>query len=89
MKFFRSEVARVLGVTPATIANREKRGIYPHPTREVNNYRSYDLSDIVELQRITFGHPHPQELALLLYERGVTDVDEAASLIDKALGRNT
>lgn len=46
-----SDVARVIGVSPATIRNWEKAGLFI-PKRKENNYRIYDFHDIEILKKI-------------------------------------
>lgn len=48
-----SQVAKVLGVVPATIRNWEKAGLFV-AKRSKNNYRVYSLDDVEELKKIKF-----------------------------------
>jgi len=47
------EVAKLLGVTPATIRNWEKQGLYK-ARRGSNNYRIYNFDDIKQLEKIRY-----------------------------------
>lgn len=85
--FFRGDVAKVLNCTPLTIANRERRGRYPEPKRDLNGYRVYDLNDILNLQLVTFNSLDARPLLALLFDRGYKDPKTASVLIDNALNR--
>lgn len=49
--FNRNEVAKILGISPATILNWEKNGLFT-AKRKDNNYRVYSLDDIEVLKKI-------------------------------------
>lgn len=91
--FTRGDVAKILNVTPLTIANREKPkedgspGKYPEPRRDLNNYRIYSLSDILNLQRLTFGAIDTRPIMSLLYDKGWRDMRQLGEIMDQALGR--
>lgn len=81
-KFTRREVADVLGVSSLTIYNREKRGQYPPPRRDLNNYRVYSLREVLNLQIITFGHIDRRPVMSVLFEKGFRDLKENTKLFD-------
>lgn len=90
--FTRGEVAKILNCTPLTIANRETKGKYPEPARDLNNYRVYSLSDVLNLQGITYGTMDPHPILSVLYDRGYKDVKSIkylGQLMDKALARRS
>lgn len=80
VRFRRGEVARILGVSALTIVNREKAGKYPPPKRDVNRYRIYDLSEVFELQRRTFGRIELAPIEVALKEKGF-EFDAVAALL--------
>lgn len=83
----RSQVASILNCTPLTISNREKKGIYPAPSRNpVNNYRCYSLHDVFNLQMITFEGIHLTPIASVLWDMGYKDPTTCISLLEKAKG---
>lgn len=84
-KFTRSDIAKILSVSPLTIANREKAGKYPAPKRDLNNYRIYDLRAVFSLQLVTYGHIDPKPVISVLYDKGFTDPKELTKMIDKVL----
>lgn len=72
--FKRSQVAEILNCTPLTIANREKAGIYPEPRRNPkNNYRYYTISDVFELQEISFNQIYFGPLLAVLWDMDYRD----------------
>lgn len=83
--FTRGEVARILNVTPLTVANRERRGQYPLPTRDLNRYRIYNLHDVFHLQMITYSRVDPRPVISVLYDKGYHDMKVAQSMIDRVL----
>lgn len=87
--FTRGDVAKILNVTPLTIANREASKKYPEPKRDLNNYRLYTLNDIFNLQLITYGMLDPRPIISVLYDKGYRDNKELSKLIDTALSRRT
>lgn len=69
--FTRTQVAQLLNCTPLTIANREKKNIYPEPKRHVSsNHRYYTIQDVFLLQYITFKQINLNSLASLLWDMG-------------------
>jgi hypothetical protein len=88
-KFLRKEVAEILGVASLTIYNREKKGLYPPPRRDLNNYRIYDLNDVFNLQLLTYGAIDNRPIMSILYDKGWTDLKENTKLLDAALARRT
>lgn len=85
--FTRGDVARILNVTPLTIANRERRGQYPGAKRDLNNYRIYTLNDVFNLQLLTYNAIDSRPVVSLLYDKGYKDPKRVAQIIDKALDR--
>lgn len=83
--FTRGEVARILNVTPLTVANRERRGQYPAPKRDLNHYRIYTLHDIFHLQVLTYSRVDPRPVISVLYDKGYQDMKHAQLLIDTVL----
>lgn len=83
--FTRGEVAKILNVTPLTIANREQRGIYPPPRREKNNYRYYTVRDVLNLQLATFDQVDPRPIISVLYDKGYKDTRIVSQIIDCAI----
>jgi len=81
----RSDVAQVLNVTPLTIANREKRGQYPLPKRDLNEYRIYTLNEVFNLQLITYSVIDTKPILSILYDKGYTDPKYLSQLIDNTL----
>jgi DNA-binding transcriptional MerR regulator len=86
--FSRGEVAKILHVTTATIANREKRGVYPEPSRDMNDHRYYTIEDILLLQVISFKQINPKVIVELLYDKGLNPND-IPTIIDNAIAKIT
>lgn len=86
-QFRRGEVARILNVTPLTIANRERRQLYPLPARSANGYRVYSLAEVFELQLLTFHRLDPAPVISVLWDKGFRDTKEVGQLIDRSLSR--
>lgn len=85
--FTRGDVAKILNVTPLTIANRETSKKYPEAKRDLNNYRIYTLNDVFNLQLLTFGHLDPRPIISVLYDKGFRNTKDLGKLIDSALSR--
>lgn len=85
--FTRGDVAKILNVTPLTIANREKSGKYPDAKRDLNNYRIYNLNDIFNLQLATYNALDPRPIISILYDKGFRNQSEVSKVIDGALSR--
>jgi hypothetical protein len=85
--FSRGEVAKILGVTPITIANREKNTKYPPADRDLNNYRIYTLADILNLQLLTFSKIDGAPVVSILYDKGYTNVKDVVRLVDEAISK--
>jgi hypothetical protein len=85
--FHRGEVARILGVTPLTMSNRERAGRYPPPRRDLNGYRVYNLNEVMNLQLLTYNMVDPRPIASLLFDRGWRDPKSVSQLLDAALAR--
>lgn len=85
--FTRSDVARILNITPLTIANREKRKQYPDPKRDLNGYRIYSLNDVLNLQLTTYEHIDTRPIMSLLYDKGYRDMKHLGQVMEEALNR--
>lgn len=85
--FNRGDVAKILNVTPLTIANREKQEKYPEPKRDLNNYRIYTLNDVLNLQLLTFQAIDTRPIMSLLYDKGYRDMKYLGQVMDQALSR--
>lgn len=85
--FTRSDVARILNITPLTIANREKRKQYPEPKRDLNGYRVYTLNDVLNLQLTTYNKVDTRPIMSLLYDKGYRDMKHLGQIMDDALDR--
>lgn len=90
--FTRGEVARILNVTPLTIANREKSregkpAKYPEPKRDLNNYRIYNLNDVLNLQLLTFSSIDTRPIMTLLYDKGYRDMRQLGQMMEQAMSR--
>lgn len=83
--FTRGDVAKILNVTPLTVANREKANKYPEPRRDVNNYRIYTINDVLNLQLITYKTIDPRPIISVLYDKGYHDEKELSKILDNAL----
>lgn len=83
--FTRGEIAKILGVTPITVANREKSGRYPQPNRDLNNYRVYKLADILQLQLLTFSILDGAPIVSILYDKGYQNVQQVVRMVDDAI----
>lgn len=85
--FSRGEVAKILNITPLTVANREKSQKYPEPRRDINNYRVYSLNDVFNLQLLTYNVLDPNPIISVLYDKGYNNIKELSKLIDNALSK--
>lgn len=85
--FSRGDVAKILNVTALTVANREKRDQYPDPKRDLNNYRTYTLNDVLNLQLLTYSAIDTRPIMSLLYDKGWRDMRHIGQLMDTALSR--
>jgi len=85
--FSRGEVAKILNVTPLTIANRERTSKYPEAKRDLNNYRIYTLNDILNLQLLTYKSLDPRPIISILYDKGYRNEKELGKIIDTALSK--
>jgi DNA (cytosine-5)-methyltransferase 1 len=57
------EVARLLGVTPLTVRNWDKKGVLVAYRNPVNNYRLYKVEDVEELiRKIETPPEQPQKI---------------------------
>jgi DNA-binding transcriptional MerR regulator len=83
--FTRGEVAKILGVTTITIANREKSNKYPKPRRDLNNYRMYTLADILQLQLVTYSKIDGSPIIAILFDKGFKDAKMVSKLLDNAI----
>jgi DNA-binding transcriptional MerR regulator len=87
--FTRGDVAKILNVTPLTIANREKSKKYPEARRDLNRYRIYSINDVLNLQLITFSRLEPNKIISVLHDKGYRDFKEISKIIDGALSKRT
>ena len=86
------EVAGLIGVTPLTLRNWDKRGVLRAHRNPANNYRLYRYSEvanfITEIEHGTKKQPSVQRLHVRL-EEDPSDTDEAplqtATLVDAPL----
>lgn len=83
----RGEVAKILNVTPLTIANRERSGKYPEAKRDLNNYRIYTVNDVLNLQLLTYKSLDPKPVISILYDKGYKDSKELGRIMDTALSK--
>jgi DNA-binding transcriptional MerR regulator len=83
----RGEVAKILNVTPLTIANRERSGKYPEAKRDLNNYRIYTVNDVLNLQLLTYKSLDPKPIISILYDKGYKDSRELGRIMDTALSK--
>ena len=85
--FTRSEVAKILNCNKLTIANRERAKKYPESRRDLNNYRIYTISDVVELQSITTGRPDANPILAALWDKGYreTNLKSIKTLVESAI----
>lgn len=85
LKFTRSSVAKILGCTTQTVANREKSGKYFPARRGSNNYRYYTLLDVLLLQVREEGRYNRLPILAELWDRGYRDEKVAGQIIDTAV----
>lgn len=85
--FSRGDVAKILNVTPLTIANRERAKKYPEPKRDLNNYRIYTLNDVLNLQHLTYNVIDTRPIISLMYDMGFRDMKDVGMMMDQALSR--
>lgn len=85
--FSRGEVAKILNVTPLTIANRERTEKYPEAKRDLNNYRIYTLNDVLNLQLLTYKTLDPRPIISVLYDKGYRNERELGKIMDVALSK--
>jgi DNA-binding transcriptional MerR regulator len=87
--FSRGDVAKILQVTPATIANRERKTLYPEPARDLNNKRIYSIEDILLLQVITYKKIDAKPIISIMHDKDYTDPKKVQILIDAAIKKIT
>lgn len=87
--FTRGEVADILQVSTMTIYNREKRGIYPKPSRDLNGYRVYSVEDVLLLQVISRSKIEPKLIASKLHDKGYYDTKIVENILDSAIKKIT
>lgn len=90
--FTRGDVAKILNISPLTVANREKSQNghppkYPEPKRDLNNYRVYTLSDVLNLQIISYGLIDTRPIISILYDKGWRDTKALGKLMERALNQ--
>ncbi len=60
-----TEVAQILGVTPLTVRNWDKKGALVAYRNPANNYRLYKVEEVENfLKRIEHSKPHTKRLRL-------------------------
>lgn len=87
--FLRGDVAKILNITELTIANRERKGKYPMPSRDVNNYRYYTIDDVFDLQLLTFRRIDTRPIVSILFDKGYNDLSALHKVVKNALERRT
>lgn len=85
--FTRGEVAKILGVTPITIANREKSKKYPLPSRDLNNYRIYTIADVLSLQLMTYSEINGAPIVSILYDKGYRNPRQVTQIVEEAISK--
>lgn len=100
LTFTLSEVATLLGITPKTIKHYHEIGLLTKPERDVNNYRRYDMTHIIELQQILrlrqFGlslkqiaiiiqSENPNELAQIVLKQHANNLQDEISQLQHQL----
>jgi hypothetical protein len=69
------------------MANRERAGRYPPPRRDLNNYRVYNLNEVMNLQLLTYQLVDPRPIAAVLFDKGWRDPKFVSQLLDAAMAR--
>ena len=60
-----NEVAKLLGITPLTVRNWDKKGALAAYRNPVNNYRMYKIEDVeVLMKRIEHSRPQIKKLKI-------------------------
>ncbi len=85
IKFTRSSVAKILGISTQTIANREKRGVYRPAQRGENKYRYYNLHDVFKLQEDNEGQYYVGPILVVLWDLGYRDASVCKAVLDDAI----
>lgn len=63
-----NEVAKLMGVTPLTIRNWDKKGALTAYRNPVNNYRMYKIEDVeVLMRRIEQSKPRSHKLKMDIF----------------------
>lgn len=81
--FTRQEVAHLLQCAPLTIANREKKGVYPPAKRDYKEHRYYVLADVFELMYITDKQIYLKPIVAVMHDKGYTDIKDLESYLTK------
>ena len=87
--FSRGELAKILNVTPLTIANREKRKQYPAPRRDLNNYRIYTINDILNIQLLTYKRIDERPIIAIMFDKGIHNAKSCNRILQEAVSRRT
>lgn len=87
--FSRGELAKILNVTPLTIANREKRKQYPEPRRDLNNYRVYTLNDVLNIQLLTYKRIDQRPIMAVMFDKGIHNPKSCNKILQEAVNRRT
>ncbi len=63
------EVARLLGITPLTVRNWDKKGVLIAYRNPINNYRLYKIEDVEELiKKIETPQERPKKISITTEE---------------------
>jgi hypothetical protein len=83
--FSRSDVAKILNCSVLTIRNQESKGNFPEPQRAANNYRIYNIADVINLQYIYLKAHNFNAILSILWDKGYTDADQCRNWIVAAI----
>jgi excisionase family DNA binding protein len=76
-----AEVARLVGVSPATLRNWERQG-HITPTRTPNGHRRFTLGDVASLRQFQGGSENGKLAAASHKDQGTdTDTDDAKTSV--------
>lgn len=83
------QVAKIIGVTPLTLRNWDKKGVLAAYRNPVNNYRLYRYADVADfisaIKRSGPRQPETQRLAVRQEEEPMADSSRAALETEPAL----
>lgn len=83
--FTRGQLAKILGCSPLTISNQEKKGTFPPPRRKSNGYRSYSLTDVLLVQLQYLKEIQPAPIYAVLWNMGYTSGPDIKKWIQDSL----